>query len=243
MSLATPTGNKSSANEPALQLRGLTVVAGGRILLASIDLELVAGELVALSGPSGCGKTTLLRTITGLCDPAAGEIRLQGQCPGELKWPCYRRRTLLVDQRPILLAGTVQDNLARPFRYRIATRPFPQGEALQLLEQFGLAADVLMQQARSLSQGQQQRVSLVRALLLEPRVLLLDEPTSALDEEAATSVERLLQQESQRRQLAGLIVTHDRRQAERWCHRVFDLRPFMQGATGYPAPASPQKGS
>jgi len=217
-------------DRPVLRLHGVSIVAGGRRLLRGVDLALARRERVALSGPSGCGKTTLLRAITGLVNTADGDIELDGDCPGDLRWPCYRRRTVLVEQRPVLLVGTVRENLARPFSYRTATNTFPALRATELLSRLGLADTVLEQEARSLSQGEQQRVCLVRALLLEPQVLLLDEPTSALDENAVHAVEDLVSFVTEHDGMAALIVTHDRAQTKRWCQRVLDLRPFTDDA-------------
>jgi ABC-type iron transport system FetAB ATPase subunit len=235
----------SAIKQPVLRLSGFAVAAAGRRLLTDIDLELVGGELVALDGPSGCGKTTLLRAIVGLIDPDAGEVQLHGDCPGDLQWPCYRRRTILVAQRPTLLAGSVRENLTHPFRYRSVGTEFPAAKAADLLARIGLAPERLDQEARSLSQGEQQRVGLVRALLLEPAVLLLDEPTSALDEEAAAATEEIVSADARERGLAALIVTHLRQQAARWCQRTVDLRSYMTTtgptklATATPSPHAP----
>ena len=116
-------------DDVVLRLHRFGVAAGQRLLLEGIDLELHRGELLALRGPSGCGKTTLLRAVAGLIDPAAGEVELSGVCPAELRWPCYRRRNVLVDQQPVLFPGSVRENLARPFRYGTATRPFDPARA------------------------------------------------------------------------------------------------------------------
>ena len=209
-------------NTPLLGVRNLSVSAGGQTLLCGIHFELGAGELVALTGPSGIGKTTLLRALCGLDDPTGGEVKLLNQTPQEWGYPNFRRRVLLVDQRPILFDDTLEANLRRPFLYRSAREEFPHARAVELLERVGLGAQRLTQNARSLSVGQQQRASLVRALLLEPNVFLLDEPTSALDGEAVSEVENLIRQELQRRGAAGLVVTHSRAQAARWCDRALD---------------------
>jgi ABC-type iron transport system FetAB ATPase subunit len=215
-----------------LRLNDLAVAADGRDLLTGVDLELHAGERVAVRGPSGCGKTSLLRAVTGLSDPSAGSVELVGRCPDDLRWPCYRRRTVLVEQQPVLLSGTVRENLARPFSYKTATTVFDPNRAAASLAGFGLDDAYLEKEARSLSVGEQQRVCLCRALLLEPQVLLLDEPTSALDETNVARVEQVISEEVERRGLAALIVTHNREQAERWCHRSFDLAPHMPGGAG-----------
>jgi len=210
-----------------LDLIGLSVSAGGRVLVSGVGITLENGGMVALCGPSGCGKTSLLRAVAGLDDLAGGQVLLNGSTPGEIGWPGFRRRVVLVDQRPVLLPGSVRDNLALPFTYAVsAGTPFPEGEARALLETFGVTGERFTQEARTLSQGQQQRVCLARAFLLKPEVLLLDEPTSALDPEAVSSVEGSLITETRRRGLSALIVTHDREQARRLCDRTVDLSDY-----------------
>lgn len=200
----------------------------GRVrLLEGIEFGVRAGEIVALTGPSGCGKTTLLRAIAGLMNPLEGEVRFNGRCPEAMGWPRYRRQVTLVDQRPVLLDTTVLENLQRPFRYQVAAAPFPEARARELLELVGIEQDRLSQNAKSLSEGQQQRVCLVRALLVKPAVLLLDEPTSTLDENSLDAVETLVRRIAAGQALAALIVTHDTRQAARWCDRVIDLGPHV----------------
>lgn len=210
-----------------LVLKALSVSAGGMILVSNIGITLEKGEMVALSGPSGCGKTSLLRAVAGLDDPAGGQVLLNGFTPSEMGWPRFRRSVVLVDQRPVLLPGSVRDNLSLPFTYAVsAGTPFPDEEARALLETFGVTRERFTQEARTLSQGQQQRVCLARAFLLKPEVLLLDEPTSALDPEAVASVENSLITETRRRGLSALIVTHDREQARRLCDRAVDLSDY-----------------
>lgn len=205
-----------------LEVRDLAIEAGGVSLLDGLTLELRSGEIVALLGPSGCGKTTLLRVLAGLANPAAGRIDLEGRPPGEWGWPVYRRRAVWVAQRPTLFEGSVRDNLARPFQYRTARRPFPEAVAAALLERLRVERECMGQEAGRLSEGQRQRVCLARSLLLEPRVLLMDEPTSALDEDATAAAEALIREEAAQRGLAALVVTHDRGQAARWCDRAIE---------------------
>jgi ABC-type iron transport system FetAB ATPase subunit len=179
--------------------------------------------------------------VAGLIDPAAGEVELAGVCPAELRWPCYRRRNILVDQQPVLFPGSVRENLARPFRYPTATGTFDPARAEALLAELRLGANRFDHEARELSQGEQQRVCLARALLLEPAALLLDEPTSALDEEAEAAVEEFVATAARERGLAALIVTHDSLQAERWCHRSYDLRDHLVNSELVASPAAVAK--
>ena len=213
-----------------LSVSGFSVAAGGKTLFSGVSFRLDPGETMAVCGPSGSGKTSLLRAISGLDDPEAGEVHLVGLTPEQHGWPVFRRRVLHVDQRPVLRGGTVEENLRLPWSYRTSdNRPFPMDEAALLLEVFGISSERLVQKAETLSVGQKQRVCLARAFLLKPDVLLLDEPTSSLDPEAVASVEEALGRETKRRGLAAIIVTHDSAQAERLCSRVLDLTEY--GAT------------
>ena len=207
---------------PLLEANDLTVTAAGTPLHSHLSFALEPGELVAVTGPSGSGKTTLLRTVCGLQDAAAGEILLQGRSPGAWGWPQFRRKLVLVSQKPILPAMTVEDNLRRPFTYRAADAPFPEQMARDLLDELGVGASCWTQDAQTLSVGQQQRVSLIRALLLEPLALCLDEPTSALDPVSAGLVQALLSRLAGRG-LAALVVTHSPQQAQQWCSRQIAL--------------------
>lgn len=205
---------------PLLEIRDLTITVGGKTLHEHFSLDLLPGELVAVSGPSGAGKTTLLRTVCGLQDPAAGTILLEGKEAGVWGWPQFRRKVALVSQKPVLLDMTVEENLRRPFAYRAAAQTqFSEPAARSLLGELGLDLECLKQHAYTLSVGQQQRVSLIRALLLEPLALCLDEPTSALDPLSAVQAQSVISRLAEERGLAALIVTHDPQQAQTWCSR------------------------
>jgi len=217
--------------EPLLSCRGLAVAPGERTLLAGLDLDLHAGELVGLRGPSGSGKTSLLRAVCGLDDPAAGTLVLRGATPDAMGWPCYRRCVSLVAQEPLLPAGTIGVALARPFAFRACRDAAfdPTRARAALAEVFDEPPD-LDADAGVLSVGERQRVALVRALLLDAQVLLLDEPTSALDPAAASRVEDAVRRRAAADGLAALIVSHDPARAERWCDRVIDLTFHAGGA-------------
>lgn len=219
---------------PLLEASDLTVTAAGVPLHAHLSFGLEPGELVAVTGPSGAGKTTLLRTVCALQDPAAGEILLQGRDAAAWGWPQFRRKLVLVSQKPVLLGMTVEDNLRSPFTYRAAAgTPFPETLARELLGELGVGAGCWTQDAQTLSVGQQQRVSLIRSLLLEPLALCLDEPTSALDPVSAALVQALLSRLAAERGLAALVVTHSPQQAQEWCSRQIRLPARLVTETEY----------
>lgn len=200
---------------------------GGPALLEAVSLQIKRGEAVGLVGPSGCGKTTLLRSIAGLIDPLGGVVAFDGKTPGEWGWPAFRRRVCLVPQRPVVWDGSVSENLIRPRKFQMVEHRCQAEDVRRMLAEVGLAGKHDAQ-ASELSEGEKQRVCLVRAFLAGPECLLLDEPTSALDGESVKQVETLLIQ--QMHGLDGVCVllsTHDRAMAERICTRVIDLSAFM----------------
>ncbi len=218
------------SDKPLLSCRGLAVSPGEDVLLSGLDLDLHAGELVALRGPSGCGKTSLLRVVCGLDDPAAGSITLDGHDGDEMGWPCFRRAVSLVAQEPLLPAGTIGAALARPFAFRSCSAlAFDSARAHAMLSEFFNVPPAFDKNAGVLSVGERQRIALARALLLDVRVLLLDEPTSALDPDAARRVEIAVRTRAEKG-LTALVVSHDPTQAERWCDRVVDLASYAGGA-------------
>jgi len=193
-------------------------------LIEGLCLQLHAGQRLAVAGPSGLGKTTLLRSFAVLADPMAGQMTHEGKTPQQWGYPAFRQRVMLVAQRPVLGEGSVEHHLRRAFGFAASRgERYDAKQASEWLAALGLRQDVLSQEASKLSVGQQQRVALVRGLLLGPRVLLLDEPTSALDEAAADQVGALLEQLGQQQGLAALIVTHQPQFIERWCDGVVDL--------------------
>ena len=201
-----------------LTVRDLAVEHGERAVLRDVSFDARKGAVTALVGPSGSGKSTLLRCLNRLLVPWDGVVRLDGADTAELE-PCVlRRRVGLVGQVPVMLPGSVRENLL----YGLV--PLPNDEALaQALCAAGLDASFLARPAAELSGGERARVALARALTREPELLLLDEPTAALDAAAARHVGATL------RALAGaglgvIVATHDLPFAAEIADRVVALR-------------------
>jgi putative ABC transport system ATP-binding protein len=167
------------------------------------ELSLEAGACVAITGRSGSGKSLFLRMIADL-DPNQGKVWLNGIERASLPAPEWRRRAIYVSAESGWWADTVIEHFA----------PNRRGEAAALATHLGLRTDLMDASIARLSTGEKQRLSLVRALLPDPLVLLLDEPTGPLDEESVVRVEALLRE----RMATGtsiVLVTHDPNQADR----------------------------
>ncbi|WP_456416546.1 ABC transporter ATP-binding protein [Thiolapillus sp.] len=193
-------------------------------ILKGVDLNVNAGEAVALLGASGSGKSTLLGLLAGLDEPVAGEVALLGQRLKGLDEDARARLRLgrvgFVFQSFQLLPGmTALENVALPLQ--IAGKGGHHAQALRLLEAVGLA-DRSDHLPRQLSGGEQQRVALARAFAGDPRVLFADEPTGNLDPETGRQIIDLMFSLRDRCATALVLVTHDDKLAMR-CDRVYRL--------------------
>jgi NitT/TauT family transport system ATP-binding protein len=188
--------------------------------LREIELDVAEGEFVAVVGRSGCGKSTLLRLIAGLLPPTAGEVQVSGE---RVTRP--RRDIAMMFQRPALLPWrTVLDNVLLPveiFGWRKATH---RDRAHELLELAGLAG-FEKRQPHELSGGMQQRVALCRALIANPRVMLMDEPFSALDALTREELSGELQRVHMDNGATIVFVTHSIDEAVLLADRVVVLSP------------------
>jgi ABC-type methionine transport system ATPase subunit len=224
---------------PLFALAGVRQERGGRLVLDQIDLELPAGEVIALVGPSGAGKTSLLRLLDRLDDPIAGEVRFRGARLDAIPVRELRRRVGFVFQAPTMLAGTVAANLgvarelgASPSRHRAG--PADDEAIAHALSLAGLDASYAERGAAGLSGGEQQRVSIARALMTRPEVLLLDEPTAALDPEVAERLMATVARLSREAGLGIVMVTHrlaEARQASTYAVMLESGRVVEAGPT------------
>jgi ABC-type Fe3+/spermidine/putrescine transport system ATPase subunit len=204
------------AEDPILELRGVSKRFGAHAAVNGLNLEVQHGEFFSLLGPSGCGKTTTLRMIAGFETPDAGEIRLNGSRIDAL--PPYRRSVNTVFQNYALfphltVRGNVEFGLRRKGRDAIGDK------VAAVLEQVRLG-DKASRMPAQLSGGERQRVALARALALEPDVLLLDEPLSALDPQLRKQVRAELKDLQRRVGVTFLFITHDQEEALSMSDRI-----------------------
>lgn len=163
-----------------LEMRGLQVKRGGRLVLELDALAVDKGEVLAIIGPNGAGKSTLLLTLARLLKPERGEILFNGKPASAESDLAYRRRLALVLQDPLLFDTSVYENVASGLHFRGWSKKEIQPKVETWLERLEIA-HLAKRRANELSGGEGQRVSLARALVLEPELLLLDEPFGALD--------------------------------------------------------------
>ncbi|HZP24593.1 MAG TPA: ATP-binding cassette domain-containing protein [Terriglobales bacterium] len=214
-----------------LRTEKLSRRVGEAWIVNEVSLSVERGELLGVVGPSGSGKSSLLRLLNRLDEPTGGTVFLDGEDYRGIEARELRRRVGMVTQRPYLFPGDVAANLR--FGPEQRGEKLSDAQLAELLERVGLPGFAARNIA-NLSGGEQQRVSLARALANRPEVLLLDEPTSALDEKAKVGIEELI------RSLAGgdgftcMLVTHELDQARRLCRRVAMMergRLMQVGAT------------
>lgn len=195
--------------ETDLVIRNLRKAFGKNKVINGINFELREGERVVVLGPSGSGKSTFLRCINWMEEPTSGEIVFDGEVVTEKNIRRIRRNIGMVFQHFNLISNmTVMDNLTlAPVKLKLMKRAEAEKRAMELLRHIGLPGKATAYPA-SLSGGQKQRVAIVRAMMLNPEVLLFDEPTSALDPESIGDVLSLIRELADRG-MTIMIVTHE----------------------------------
>lgn len=224
------------AKPVVLRMNGVSLRRSGRTVLDGLSFALYGNGLTAVMGPNGAGKSLTLRLLAGLITPDLGTIWFAGGRPSP-------QELAIVFQKPVLLRRTVAGNLDHALKtYGVARRDRSHRIA-DLLAMAGLSA-LAQSPARRLSGGEQQRVALVRALAVRPRILLLDEPTASLDPQSTKAIEDLIRN-AVADKVRVVLVTHDRGQAARLADDIVFLNAgraveSAAAARFLEAPASPE---
>ena len=175
-------------------------------ILKEVSFSVERGQALTLVGASGSGKSSLLRCLNRLVEPSAGTVRFEGRDVRSLDPRRLRRDAAMVMQSPVLFEGTVRDNLL--LRPADVGGDYSDASLARTLGEVGLDEKLLERDASTLSGGEMQRVTIARALLGDPRVLLLDEPTSALDPPNAALVVETVSRLRETRALTIVASTH-----------------------------------
>jgi putative ABC transport system ATP-binding protein len=228
--------------QPVVRLRAASkrYEQAGPPALDRVDLDVHAGEAVAVMGPSGSGKSTLLNLIAGVDRATSGDVEVAGVDLGRLSetgLARFRRSRIgVIFQFFHLLDDlTVRDNVLLPAQLAGTRAAAARARATQLLESLGIAAHANAYPAR-LSGGERQRVAIARALMNRPDVLLADEPTGAVDARTGAAVSDLLVDLNRSGQTL-ILVTHDPAVARRCAHRVVEMGDGRLAETADPVPA------
>lgn len=202
-----------------IEIRDLLIERNGRDVLYVDSLDIARGETLTVVGPNGAGKSTLLLALARLLVPAQGEIKFEGKSLNEWDELEYRRKISFVFQAPLLMDMTVEQNVALGLKFRGTRKEETQARVGQWMKHLDIES-LAKRRAGQLSGGEAQRVSLARAFVLDPDLLLLDEPFSSLDPPTRArmldDLSTLLAQDHR----TAVFVTHNLSEAAKMSHRV-----------------------
>ncbi|OIP76543.1 MAG: cobalt ABC transporter [Oscillatoriales cyanobacterium CG2_30_44_21] len=213
-----------AANTEAIAANQVSYQTKFRTLLSNISVAIAKGSKTALIGATGSGKTTFLRLLNRLIDPSAGTVLLNGKNIQEIPIQTLRRRLLLVPQESSLLGMTVAEAIAYPLKLQ----NFPPSEinlrSQKWLDKLQIDRKLLNRQELELSLGQRQWISIARALIMEPEIILLDEPTSSLDRGLSHLLLDILTELTEAAQpLTVVMINHQLDLVSAWCDRLICL--------------------
>jgi D-methionine transport system ATP-binding protein len=217
-------------NYPQLEVKQVNLVTSvggkptGMPILSDISFNVFSGSRIVIIGPSGAGKTSLFRLLNRLSEPTSGAIYLENQDYRTIGVIELRRQVMLVPQEPKLLGMTVKQALAYP----LTLQQLPEFQIKKRLdtymEKLHIPSDWLERTEVQLSVGQRQLVAIARALVTQPKILLLDEPTSALDAGIASHLVSVLTDEAVQSKMTILMINHQLDIAQQFCTRVLYLQ-------------------
>lgn len=205
-------------NKEILKIENLNLEIGIVKILKDISFTVQKKEIIALLGPSGSGKSSLLKSINMLNTPSCGQIKYHNNDIQEISPMALRKKIGYVLQKPTLFGNDVMENLKYPCE--LHQKVFDINLVEFYLKKVNLKPDILEKKPNELSGGEQQRISLVRTLLLEPEIILLDEVTSALDEDNTLLIEELIKYENENNELTVIFISHNNEQAKRLAQKV-----------------------
>ena len=202
-----------------IEIRDLLIQRNGRNVLKIDTLDIARGETLTVVGPNGAGKSTLLLALAHLLKPARGDIRFDGKPLRAWNDLEYRRRISFVFQAPLLMDMTVEQNVALGLKFRGVSKIETHERVFRWIRALGIES-LSQRRASQLSGGEAQRVSLARAFVLEPELLLLDEPFAALDPpthaKLLDDLSTILKQDHK----TAVFVTHNLKEAAKLSHRI-----------------------
>lgn len=223
-----------------LECKHIELTKNNQTILTDISFEVQAGDSIGFMGPSGSGKSSLFRLLNLLSSPTEGDIFYKNKNLKEYPPTQLRRSIGYVLQKPYLFGTKVEENLTYP--YELHGKKVNFTEIHRYLEQVKLEKSILQKKNTALSGGEQQRIALIRSLLMKPEILLLDEVTAALDEENTLLLEQLVIDEQQRENLTLLLITHNIQQAKRLTKKILYLEAGRISFWGPTAEFSNEKG-
>ncbi|QJF25603.1 ATP-binding cassette domain-containing protein [Mammaliicoccus vitulinus] len=209
-------------SDVAVQFKNVEYEINNSKILKEINGAFIQGKLTSIIGPSGAGKSTLLTLINLLKSATKGEILVGGKTIDSYDPMELRRKVQLVSQEATMIKGTVKDNLELPLI--LQNKNMTDEEAEQYLENVDLSTSFLNKNSKELSGGEKQKLSLARALVNKPSVILLDEVTSALDRNSKQAIELLLQKIKREHNVTMIWITHDINQALRMSDYVWVMK-------------------
>lgn len=202
-----------------ISMHNITKKFGDKTVLDIKQLEFNAGIVTGIIGPNGSGKSTLMKIIAGLDTEFTGSLHMDGQ---EINQKIYKSMTL-VFQKPYLINTDVYNNIAYPLKIRGMSKGEINNKVEKMIELLQLK-EIMKQNALTLSGGEMQKVAMARAIVFEPKLLLLDEPTSNIDPKTMQLMENAIKYINQSCNTTVVLVTHNIRQLQRVCTQAV----FMQ---------------
>lgn len=200
----------------------------GKKLVVDIEkLSVESGKITGIIGPNGSGKSTLMRLISGIEKPDSGRISIGGQEASE----AVRKSITMVFQKPYLINTSVYNNIAYPLKLRGIGKEEIKDRIVNVLDLLELN-DINQQNARTLSGGEGQKVALARAIVFEPKLLLLDEPTANIDPKSIYTMEKAIKYINQNAGTTVLLVTHNVKQLQRLCSNAVFMEKGNVDAQG-----------